>query len=349
MTWTGRASARVVMMLVMLQATALAARQQPPSDARTSDSGVREAKRLIESGDAARAVALLEARQRGGDPAEDLRASLLLGVAYYGAGQPARAVETLAPIADRFAPGSPERREADRVLGLAAFVTGRFADAVPRLEATARWATGNRELSYALAQAYVRTQQPDAARRVLAELYGVPRESAAARVIAAQIMIRLEMNDLAEAELHAALAADPRTPHANFLLGQLALFRGRLDEAVSRSTQELQVDPSSAIAFSQLGDAYVRQAKWNDAIAALQKSIWLNPYYSAPYILLGRAYMKTDQPSIAEGMLRRAIEYDPNNRAAHYLLGQLLQQSGRTEDAQREFDIAERLPGTRGG
>ena len=102
------------------------------------------------------------------------------------------------------------------------------------------------------------------------------------------------------------------------------------------------------MAFSQLGDAYVRQAQWDDAIATLQKSIWLNPYYSAPYILMGRAYMKKAQPAVAEGMLRRAIEFDPNNRAAHYLLAQLLQQTGREEDAKREFEIAERLRGPPG-
>jgi cytochrome c-type biogenesis protein CcmH/NrfG len=78
-------------------------------------------------------------------------------------------------------------------------------------------------------------------------------------------------------------------------------------------------------------------------VAALQKSLWLNPYYSGPYILLGRVYMKKNQPATAEGMLRRAIEYDPNNRSAHYLLAQLLQQTGRLEEAKREFAIAERL------
>ena len=342
-----------------------AASEQRPSDIgrRSSDSGQREsdsgqraadidlgeARRLIDSGEAARAVSLLEKRDRGGEGAQDLQAALLLGVAYYHADQPGRAVQVLAPIADRFPPDSAERREADRVLGLAAFVTGRFAEAVPRLEATERWAKGNPELNYALAQAYIRIQKPEAARGVLARLYAVAQDSAAARVIAAQIMVRLEMNDLAETELRSALVLDPRAPNANFLLGQLALFRGRLDEAVSRSVQELAVNPSNAMALSQLGDAYVRQAKWDEAIVALQKSIWLNPYYSAPYILLGRAYMKKEQPSIAEGMLRRAIEYDPNNRAAHYLLGQLLQQTGRPDDAQREFEIAERLPGTRGG
>jgi tetratricopeptide (TPR) repeat protein len=90
---------------------------------------------------------------------------------------------------------------------------------------------------------------------------------------------------------------------------------------------------------------YSRQAKWDQAIAALQQSIWINPYFSGPYILLGKAYAKTAQPATAEEMLRRAIQYDPNNKAAHYLLGQLLQQAGRTEEAQKEFAIAARLQG----
>jgi Flp pilus assembly protein TadD len=75
----------------------------------------------------------------------------------------------------------------------------------------------------------------------------------------------------------------------------------------------------------------------------LQKSVWINPYFSGPYILLGRTYMKKGDPAAAEGMLRQAIAYDPNNKAAHYMLGQLLQQAGRTEEARRELDTAERL------
>ena len=53
--------------------------------------------------------------------------------------------------------------------------------------------------------------------------------------------------------------------------------------------------------------------------------------------------MTKDQPATAEGMLRRAIQYDPNNRSAHYLLGQLLQRVGRTDEARKEFAIAESL------
>ena len=302
-----------------------------------------EARRLINAGQPARAIEQLKTIAADQDPAVQLQAGLLLGVAHYHADDPAKAVEVLTPIADRLPRDSIERREAEQVLGLAAVVVGRYAEAVPRLEATRRWAPDNMQLAYALAQAYLQTRQVDGARAVLAELFKVVPESAAAHLMTAQMMTRFEMDALAEPELTRALEKDPRLPSANLLLGQIALFRGRIPEAITFTTRELTINPASALAFSQLGDAYVRQAQWDDAIATLQKSIWLNPYYSAPYILMGRAYMKKAQPAVAEGMLRRAIEFDPNNRAAHYLLAQLLQQAGREEEAKREFETAERL------
>jgi tetratricopeptide (TPR) repeat protein len=313
----------------------------------TAATTLAEARRLINAGQPAQAIEQLKTIAGDQDPAVQLQAGLLLGVAHYHADDPAKAVEVLTPIVDRLPRDSIERREAEQVLGLAAVVVGRYAEAVPRLEATRRWAPENMQLAYALAQAYLQTRQADAARGVLADLFKVAPQSASAHLIAAQMMTRLELDSLAEPELTRALEKDPRLPSANLLLGQIALFRGRIPDAIAFTTRELAINPASALAFSQLGDAYVRQAQWDDAIATLQKSIWLNPYYSAPYILMGRAYMKKAQPAVAEGMLRRAIEFDPNNRAAHYLLAQLLQQTGREEDAKREFEIAERLRGPR--
>jgi tetratricopeptide (TPR) repeat protein len=302
-----------------------------------------EARRLINAGEPRKAIDVLQPLTATADPALRPQIDLLLGVAYYHADEPAKAVEILARAADRFPSDSIERREADQILGLAAVVTGRFADAIPRLEATRRWAPQNMELAYALAQAYIQTQQPDAARAAAASIYGVAPDSAAAHLIAAQLMIRFEMEPQAEAQLTKAVDKDPRIPGANLLLGQIALFRGRLPDAIALTQRELAINPANALALSQLGDAYVRQSQWDDAIAALQKSIWLNPYYSAPYILLGRAYARKEQPAAAESMLRRAIQFDPNNRTAHYLLAQLLQQTGRADEAKREFEIAERL------
>ena len=335
-----RRRALVVILVVLAAVARVEGRQSDGAQASAPDLAktLTDARALIAKGSAREAIAALEKLDA---TVPDVK--YLLGVAYYHADDHVRAIEALSTTRDKLPAGSSQRREATQILGLCYYLTGRFADAIPLLEETRRWAEDNLELGYILGQAYIQTRQPDAARTSLARTFGVAPDSAAASLIAAQLMIRLELEPLAEAELKRALEKDAKLPRVHYLLGQLALFRGRLDEAVALSQRELEINPGDGMAWYQLGDAYVRQSKWDEAATALQKSLWLNPFYSGPYILLGRVYLKKDQPATAEGMLRRAIQYDPNNRTAHYLLGQLLQQTGRLEEAKRELEIAERL------
>jgi tetratricopeptide (TPR) repeat protein len=278
----------------------------------------------------------------GLDP-NDPRVAQLQGVAYYHADEPVKAVEKLLPVVDRLPADSIERREAVQVLGLSLYLAGRLPESIPYLEKTRAWATENTELLYILGNVYVLTKQPDKAREAYARLFGLATDTAAAHLVAAQLMVRLEFEELAEGELKKAIAKDPRIPQAHYLLGQAAIFRGQLDEARALLGKELELNPAHAMALYRLGDAFTRESRWDEAIAALQKSIWVSPYFSGPYILLGRAYMKKGEPATAEGMLRRAVEYDPNNKSAHYLLGQLLQQTGRADEARKELAIAEKL------
>jgi tetratricopeptide (TPR) repeat protein len=309
----------------------------------TIDTVVGEARALLAQDKPQAALERLKTADAG-----DPRVALAQGVAQYHAGDAVAAIATLAPLIGKLKEGSVERREAVQVLGLSHYLAGHLALAVPLLEETRGWAAENVELNHILGTIYVETQKADQARDCFARVFGVPTESAAAHLLAAQMMIRVEQEAMAEAELKQAIQKDARLPQAHFLLGQMALFRGRFDEAIALTRQEIDLNTANGMAWSQLGDAYVRQLRWDDAVAALQKSIWINPFYSAPYILLGRAYMKKGQPDAAEGMLRRAIEYDPNNKAAHYLLGQLLQQAGRADEAARELEIANRLQGQPG-
>jgi tetratricopeptide (TPR) repeat protein len=316
--------------------------RDPPAQADALAPALAAARALVDGGRPADAIERLTALDQA-----DPRVRLLTGVALYHADRRAEAIAVLEGVRARLPEDSVERREAEQVLGLSLYLEGRFADAIPWLERTRAAVPDNLEVNFTLGQAYIQTSNAAAARAALAKTFGVAADSTAAHVVTAQLMIRLQMEALAEAELTLALARDPRTLRANFLLGQIALFRGQLDAAVERSKNEVAINPSDAMASYQLGDALLRQNRGDEAIAALQRSLWLNPFYSGPYILLGRAYMKKEQPATAEGMLRRAIEYDPNNRAAHYLLAQLLQQLGRAEEAKQEFAIAERLA-TRG-
>jgi tetratricopeptide (TPR) repeat protein len=326
----------IVVWCCLLNSTAVAQKQTG-----AEEKELIEARALINEGNSKAAIAKLQSLPNVKDP----RIAQLLGIAYYHASDLPRAIETLAPMVDKMPQDSAQRREAVQVLGLSRYLAGHIADSIPYLEQTRAWAPNNNELTYALGMAYIQTRQPAKARESFSRMFRVAPESAAAHLVTAQMMIRLEFEEFAEAELKVAIEKDPKLPQAHYLLGQIAIYRSRFDEGIALMEKEIALNPGNAMAYYKLGDAYTRQLKWDEAIATLQKSVWINPYYSGPYILLGKAYLKKKNHSTAEGMLKRAIQYDPNNKSAHYLLAQVYQQMGRTEEAKREFAIADKLQG----
>ncbi|HEX4949092.1 MAG TPA: tetratricopeptide repeat protein [Blastocatellia bacterium] len=311
-----------------------------PAFGQTPDNALTETRALLNQGKAKEAIAKLQTLPT------DARTQQLLGVAYFRANDYVKAIETLTPIYAALPKDSAERKETVQSLGMAHYVLGHLAEAVPFLEQTLAWSPNSNELNYALGMASIQTRQEAKGRAAFARMFRVAPDSPAAHFFAAQMMIRVELNEQAEAELKQALAKNSKLPQANFLLGVIAIQLSKFDEAVALLEKEIELNPGNAMAFYRLGDVYTRQLKWDDAIPALQKSVWLNPYFSGPYILLGKSYLKKRDLGNAEGMLRRAIQMDPNNKSAHYMLAQLLQQTGRTDEAKREFAIAEKLQGS---
>ena len=293
---------------------------------RASDVGAAliDARRFVDAGQPRAAIEKLNAVRDTDDPL----VAELLGVAYFHANDPARAIERLTPVVTRLAPGSLERREAVQVLGLSHYVAGHLAESIPYLEEVRPLVPDDVKLAYALGMAYAQTQQPDKARESFARTFHVAPDSAAGHLIAGQMMNRLELEAFAEAELKAALQKEPKLPEVHYLLGQIAIFRSRLDEGLALMRDELAINPAHAMALYRIGDIYSRQLKWDAAITALQQSLWINPYYSGPYILLGKAYSKTGQPAASShaahaaamrfftGMWRAYLSLSPCNRSA---------------------------------
>jgi tetratricopeptide (TPR) repeat protein len=323
-------------MIVLTVAPAVA---QQPSDA--LEAALSQARAQIDAGQPAAAITQLTALQ-----SSDPRIRRLLGVAYYHHDEYPRAIQLLAPLVGQFPRDSTDARETVQVLGLSYYLAGHIPESIPLLEDTRAWAVTNIELAQVLGVAYIQTQQPEKAVAPLAQAFAVDPASPAARLLAAQMMVRFEFNEMADEQLRKALAMDPRLPHAYFLLGQNAVYRNRLEEGIELFRKELAINPANAMALYRLGETYGRQSDWDNAIPALQQSIWINPYFSGPYIVLGRAYLAKGQASTAEGMLRRAVDYDPNNKSARYLYGQVLQRLGRTDEAKTQFDTAAKLQDT---
>jgi tetratricopeptide (TPR) repeat protein len=325
---------------LIVPGAALAQQDQAPKS-QPNIVAIQEAERLLAAGDNDAAIKILttisEAESSGG------LIRHLLGLAYYQKANYARAIDHLSMAVRLETDGNRQYRQDVQMLGLSHYLVGHIKEAIPYLEQVKIWAPDNIEMAYTLGVSYIQTHDPDKAREAFARMFSVSPGSAAAYLTNAQMMIRQQFEEFAEKELQKALEIDPRLPQANFLLGELAVYRADLERGVGFLQKEIAINPGFAMAYYMLGEAYTRQLKWDEALGPLQKSIWLNPFFSGPYIVLGKVYLKKGELVNAESMLRRALSRDPNNFSGHHLLAQVLQQTNRAEEAKKEFELADKL------
>jgi tetratricopeptide (TPR) repeat protein len=260
-------------------------------------------------------------------------------LALYARHNYAEAIPLFEQAAKLESPTSPEFQESALLIGQSYFALNQAPKSIPWLE---RLKSVN-EANYMLGYAYTQTHQLKEARASFARLFNLQPDSAEAHLLAAEMLIKKEYEDLADDEAKQALSLNPRLPQAHFLLGEVAIYRGRLEEGVSWMSQELAVNPSFSMAWYRRGDAYTRQEKWDAAIPDLQRAIWLNPDFSGPFILLGRCYFKKDDYGNAEGILRRALLIDPQNESATYLLGQTLMLEGKKDEGRAVLEKLQTL------
>ena len=311
------------------------------AQAQSPPASIEQAEALLREGKTDAALQALAAVAR--TETNQAQVNHLLGLAYYQKNDYARAVEHLSLSVKATPATSQQYRQAVQLLGLSHYLLGHVKEAIAYLEQAKNWAPNNVELAYTLGVSYIQIRDTDKSREAFARMFGVPLASASAHLINAQMMIRQRFEELAEKELQRALEIDPKLPQANFLLGELAIYRASLEPGIEFLKKEIAINPGFAMSYYMLGEAYSRQLKWDEAIAPLQKSIWLNPFFSGPYIALGKVYLKKDDLANAESILRRALALDPNNYSGHHLLGQVLQRANRMAEAKKEFEIAESL------
>ncbi len=238
----------------------------------------------------------------------------------------------------------PADRESMQMRGVALYSLGRPGEAIPLLE-QARTAvpSANVDPNYVLGVCYIAVRRYDDARRAFAVQYGFAADSAPAYLLAARMLLRRENPAAAEDFAKKALALKPDLPLAHLMLGEVALARAQLPEAIAELNRERELNPLDGNVYDRLGDAYVRSGEDEKAQEALSRAVLLEPNATGPYILLGKLMLNQQNYLLATLYLERAISMDPSNYMAHSLLGQAYRRTGRAAESAKEFQTAEKL------
>ncbi len=303
-----------------------------------SDQTLQKLNSLIDTGHATEALTqIAELRARPSPPSGLDRVE---GLADYAKGDLRHADLAFAAALET----DPADTEAQQMRGITLFRLGRPADAIPLLEASSKTiANSKTDPNYVLALCYIDTRRYDHARHAFAAQYAFPPDSAPAYLITARMLLRREYLPVAQQFAEKSLTLSPQLPLAHELLGEIALAGGHLDEAIAQLEQEKANNPLEGIVYDRLGDAYLRSAKYDQAQRNLQEALLLEPNATGPFILLGKTMLKKQDPLAAATFLERAEQMDPANYMTHNLLGQAYRAMGRTADATRETETAQKI------
>jgi len=238
----------------------------------------------------------------------------------------------------------PADKESVQMLGLTLYRMGQPAAAIPYLERVREWTPNSQtDANYVLGLCYLNAQRYDDARKSFATQFGVQADSGPAYLLFSDMLMKANLPELAANAAHKALQLLPGLPLAHFTLGEVALFKSSVEDALTEFEAERALDPGYAPVYDRLGDAYTRLEKYEEAQQALMKAISLDSSRTGPFILMGKVLLRRNDGRSALLYLRHAAKMDPNNYITHTLLGQVYRSLGDEDNAKQEFEAGEKL------
>jgi tetratricopeptide (TPR) repeat protein len=238
----------------------------------------------------------------------------------------------------------PDDWESTQLLALTYYSLGNCPQALPLLlKLRAHLPNGEIDAPYLTGVCYLRTERWGDARNAFAEMFAAGPDSAMAHLMLAKMMVRQKLEDRSVPEIQKALELDPRLPMAHFLLGEVYLYQNNPQRALEEFKKELEINPTVWLVYWRLGDAYFRLEKYDEAEKVLKEALWLNDSFTGAYLLLGEVELKKGNLELGVGFLERALKLDPRNDYAHYSLARAYHQMGRTEEANRHFEMTRTL------
>jgi len=261
-----------------------------------------------------------------------------LGVVHYRAGQFAKAAEALSRyLADR-----PESWQARQMLGLALIELGRDEEAAPLLEAALESNPQDASLLFGLGLSYLRLKRPTV-KTMIERLAATANGEPFAHLLRGQNYLADSDFQHAAESLEAAAKLSDDLPRLHFSLGVAYLRAGRNQEAIRAFERELRRMPRDYWTLYYLAFLHDAEGQLDAARERAQLAFALQPRSAEAGALLGKVLLKQGKAVEAVPPLETAVGQNPNDANLRFQLGRAYQQSGRRQDAAREFAEAQRL------
>jgi len=261
-----------------------------------------------------------------------------LGVAHYRAGQFTKAAEALG----RYLAAMPDAWQARQMLGLSLVELGRDAEAAPLLEAALKSNPQDVSLLFGLGLAYLRLKRPDV-KAMIDSLAATPNGEPFAHLLKGQNYLADSDFQHAVEALEAAAKLSEDLPRLHFSLGVAYLRTGRNQEAMLAFERELRRLPRDYWTLYYLAFLHDAEGQLDAARERAQLALALQPRSADACALLGKVLLKQGKAAEAASPLETAVAQNPNDANLRFHLARAYQQSGRRQDATREFAEAQRL------
>lgn len=145
----------------------------------------------------------------------------------------------------------------------------------------------------------------------------------------------------ADAVLQQGTSRHPADDGLLFARGAALERLGKQSEAERYLSRAIRINPKNAMALNYLGYMLAdRGAKLTEAVAYVERALQINPNSAAFLDSLGWVRFRMGQYSEAEKHLRAALRLDAADPTIHEHLGDLLRETGRQDEAVREWQSA---------
>lgn len=261
--------------------------------------------------------------------ADLLPAHQLLGYAFLAQGNASDAIPHL------------EAAHESGALGIAQVEVGRFAAAIPNLQAALEKRPNDPDLLYYLGRA-----SGLLSKQSIDTLLAAYPDSARAHQAMGENYFVLHRTDEAQKEYEQALKLRPDLPNLHLELGEVLALASRWPEAEDQFRAESKRQPGNAEAAYRLGDALMHEGKTKEARSALEHSNKLQPQMPETLYALGKAASLEGDTAAAEKSWLELLSVEKEGDLAaqtHFALAGLYRKQGKAPEAEREMKVFQKL------